>query len=868
MKLRFVLSLWLAITSMFAYGQECGIVYVTTTGASSGVAGTKANPASLTYGLTLTTPTDTRVWLASGTYNIDNTINISSGITIEGGFSGANWTKSNSTPSIISRSALNPDVANKALVAFLANGVNGFRLQDLTINVANATGNGTSVYGVRVVNSSNYNIIRCAITTGNGSNGVAGAAGATGAIGNAGQIGSVGNDDSSVNARGGNGGAGGGAGGGAAGAQGSGSGGNGGAGGTSTNPRAGGGGGGGGAGGADRDNGGGGGNGGGVSGGAGINAGGGAGGIENGSCNDNNEGLCNSGNIMVGNAGNAGTAGNSGTAGVGATAGTHAAGFYVPGVGNTGNDGFGGQGGKGGGAGAGERFRLFDCTAGTGSGGGGGGGGGQGGAGGAGGEGGGSSFPIYIFNNGAGALVADCALTPGIGGIGGAGGLGGPGGAGGNGGNGGPPDNGEVGCGGNGGNGGAGGAGGVGSSGPNGIAVALYEAPVGTAASIANITTVPGNPPVITVDSRGCINQDVTFTSATATTWDFGIGAVPATATGAGPHNVQYPTVGRKNITINGTIFNSYLDIYNTATGSGTFISPGDTTIPVGCFHTFQSTQVGSNYAWTFNGANVTTVNGPSEQVVDSVYFLSPGVYQVILQLTTGTSCCGVLVDTILVTAVPNAINVSLAASASAICVGEPITYTATPASYQQYDFYINTTLIQSGLLNAFTTSALQPGDSVIVRAFDGACYSNPSATIFPTVNTPPSLTLLSSDADNIICGGESVTFTATPTGLGTYTFMDGGTVVQQTASNTYTTTTLATGNSISVSAASNGCADTSLAIVTVVNTTPTIALASSDADNIICNGESVTFTVTPAGLAQYDFFENGSPVQSSASNT
>ncbi len=875
MKLHILILVALSILlPTMVQAQECGIIYVSPTGAASGVAGTKANPASFVYGLTLVTATDTRIWMANGNYNIDNTITIPSNVTIEGGFTIGTWAKTNSNVTAINRSALNPDVANKALVAFSAVNASGFRLQDITITVANATGSGVSVYGVRLVGCSNYNIVRCVITSGNGAAGAGGASGIAGLVGSNGVNGQVGAQDSENQTgrggAGGNGGGGtvGGAGGvlpggssrtGVAGANGA----------APANNRNGGAGGGGGSGAHDDLRGG---NGGQGSGPAGNNtvigngAAGGGGCCVQGNANCNVPGM----NGFPGSAGTNGANGANGT--VGATA--NIAGFFVPGDGLAGTDGFGGQGGTGGGGGSGDKgfpdgACLFaGCTSGTGSGAGGGGGGGQGGSGGAGGTGGGSSYAIYVFNNGANGNVTDCSLTAGLGGAGGAGGAGALGANGGSGGIGAPGDNQEVGCGANGGNGGRGGNGGNGANGANGVSQAIYEHPGGTAAAVSNIVAVPGNPPVISVLNSGCVNQDIVFEATAAGAWNFGAGAQPATANGAGPHNVQYTTVGRRTITFNGTAFADYVDIFNNSAGSGSFISPGDTTIPVGCFHTFRSTLVGSNYQWTFNGASPVSVSGPNEQVVDSVYFLSPGTYQVILQLTTGTTCCGVLRDTILVTAVPNAINVSLAASTSTICAGSPITYTASPSNYQQYDFYINTTLIQTGAQNAFTTAALQPGDSVIVRAFDGACYSNPSATIFPTVNIPPTLVLSSSDADNTICAGENVTFTATPTGLGTYTFLDGNNIVQQTTSNTYSTSGLVSGNSVRVIASSNGCADTSAAIVTVVNITPTITLASSDADNIICTGEAVTFTVTPAGLGQYDFFENGNPVQSNASNT
>lgn len=145
-------------------------------------------------------------------------------------------------------------------------------------------------------------------------------------------------------------------------------------------------------------------------------------------------------------------------------------------------------------------------------------------------------------------------------------------------------------------------------------------------------------------------------------------------------------------------------------------------------------------------------------------------------------------------------------------------------------------------------------------------CQDNTQVTINASTATP--VTLTSSDPDNSICTGESVTFTATPAGLVSYNFLNGSTILQQSASNIYTTSGLASGNSITVVADNGVCPDTSAAIVTVVNAFPTATLASSDPDNTICAGESITFTATPAGLTQYDFYENGNLMQSSASDT
>src|SRR5690606_20093020 len=139
-------------------------------------------------------------------------------------------------------------------------------------------------------------------------------------------------------------------------------------------------------------------------------------------------------------------------------------------------------------------------------------------------------------------------------------------------------------------------------------------------------------------------------------------------------------------------------------------------------------------------------------------------------------------------------------------------------------------------------------GNSITVIAGNGGCMDTSSA-IVTTVITPPTLTLVSSDGDNIICDSLPVTFTVNPAGLTQYDFFENGNLVQSSSANTYYTDTLQNGSTVTAIAYDNGCATAvSSGITTTVNSYPTVTLVSSDADNTICAGESVTFTATPAG--------------------
>ncbi|MDO9188213.1 MAG: gliding motility-associated C-terminal domain-containing protein [Bacteroidia bacterium] len=830
-KKSFLISVLFLCSSFYSASlsaQECNIIYVTPTGVSSGTTGTKNNPASLAYGLTLVSSTNNLLWLSTGTYLISNILSIPSNATIEGGFDASTWIKSTVSQSIIDRDATNPLPSPfNALVGLAGNAASNFRLQDLTINIANAPGNQISVYGIYLSGCSNYNITRCTVTTGAGSAGLAGIPGTAGAAGGNGGAGTAGGPQTP--APGGTGGTGANAGGNGA---------------TVT----------------DYEN---------VSSGSvGLGPSGGLGGA--GGTGPSCSLGCFSGppscsSTTPGQPGQVGGVGAIGTIGITGPAGSIIGGYFTAGgAGGNGSNGSDGSGGGGGGGGGGRQENGTDQWGGSG---GGGGGGGFGSIGGIGGTGGGGSFALFLFNNGAGGIVQDCFLNPGAAGPGGIGGLGGLGGNGGNGGAGGAAGVCSNGVGGAGGNGGTGGQGGSGGAGADGMSVALSENG-GTPVSSLGITAVPGNPPDISVTNKGCTNSEVIFSSTTSGTWTFGAGSSPATATGAGPFSVYYSTMGRKSVAFSGTTFTDYVTIFQAGPATPS-ISPANGSVTLGCPNTFNTSLTGTYYQWIFgNSATPDTLEGASMQTASNIYFGAAGTYTIYVYVTT--ACCGKVRDSTSVTVNPSSFDVTLTASPSSSCEGDPITFTASPNTYLGYAFYVNAASVQSGPSDTYTTSTLSLGDSVVVVALAGTCFTNPSAVILPVITPFPVVSLISSDPDSTICEGTSVLFIAMPIGYTSYEFFDAGVSVQNSASISYTTTTLLPGNSITVVATNLGCASLpSAAKVTTVNLAPQIILTSSDADNILCGtGQSITFTASPAGFTNYDFLNNGSNIQTGATNT
>ena len=803
-------TLLLIFFSSLSFGQWCDVIYVTPSGASSGVAGTPTNPANITYGLTLVTATANQLWLASGTYNISNTLIIPSGVTIEGGFNAATWEKSNGTPSIINRdvnNVLGPPF--NALVGLVGNAASNFRLQDLTITVANAPGNQISVYGIYLSGCSNYNITRCTVNTGAGSAGLTGTMGVIGSSGGNGSPGLPAADESSVPA------------GGAGGIGFSGNnGGNGGS-GAKHSPN------------------------GTEIGLPGLPGCGGAGGIggDGPSCGCGIFGTsfnssCSGSPSASGQPGGIGTVGVAGSIG---SAGSIIGGYWVSGgLGANGTNGTSGCGGGGGGGGAGRQQNGPDDVGGSG---GGGGAGGDGGTGGTGGSGGGSSFAIFLFTNGIGGIIQDCLLNPGAAGLGGAGGFGGTGGTGGSGGVGGSGFGCAISIGSDGGVGGAGGLGGAGGTGANGVSVALSENG-GTPVSNLGISSVPGNPPIITVLNRGCTNSEVIFTATSSGNWNFGSGATPATASGTGPFSVFYSTLGRKTITFSGTTFTDFINIFQITPILPT-ISPANSNLTAGCPTSFTTSLLGNYYQWYFpSSASVDSVVGTTTQTTPNIYFSTPGTYTVYLYVTT--ACCGRIKDSTTITIVPSLLNVSMSPSPASVCAGNSLIVTASPSGYMSYQFFINGSSVQIGAGNTFTSSSFLDNDTLNVIVSDGTCF-NASSTVVVTVNPIPTVVV---PLDTILCDAATTTttnFTSSPIGA-TFTWTNDntaiglaangtGNIASFTATNTTTAPILAT---ITVTPTANSCVGTSSTYMITVNPTPTIVVPVNDT---VCDGASVSAT-------------------------
>ena len=196
--------------------QQCDIIYVTPTGATSGTAGTKDNPADINYAVSLMTPSIRKVYLSVGIYNLETAFPLVDDVTFEGGFnSAADWAKVTNPRTIIIRDSVGVQPSPNRVTAIEAVGINNWRVQDVdfimtdapdSIDVSTLGVTGVTNYGIYIDDCNDFSLVRTKVIAGNGGNGQAGADGADGSDGAAGAIGEQGDECGSSNRAGGAGG--------------------------------------------------------------------------------------------------------------------------------------------------------------------------------------------------------------------------------------------------------------------------------------------------------------------------------------------------------------------------------------------------------------------------------------------------------------------------------------------------------------------------------------------------------------------------------------------------------------------------------------------------------------------------------------
>ena len=260
------------------------------------------------------------------------------------------------------------------------------------------------------------------------------------------------------------------------------------------------------------------------------------------------------------------------------------------------------------------------------------------------------------------------------------------------------------------------------------------------------------------------------------------------------------------------------------------------------------------------SGRSTELITGNNSSTFTTTTLTNGDVVRVIM--TSNDPCANPVTATsnaVTITATTVTPSVAIAASATSICAGGSVTFTATPVNggpAPTYQWQINGIDVTGETGSTFTTTTLVNGDIVTVIMTSNDPCANPAVAnsnqvTITTTTVVPAVTITSSTTS--ICAGGSVTFTATPVNGGpapTYQWQINGIDVTGETGSTFTTTTLVNGDIVTVIMTSNDpCANpvtaTSNAVtITATTVTPSVTIAASTTS--ICAGGSVTFTATP----------------------
>jgi PKD repeat protein len=275
---------------------------------------------------------------------------------------------------------------------------------------------------------------------------------------------------------------------------------------------------------------------------------------------------------------------------------------------------------------------------------------------------------------------------------------------------------------------------------------------------------------------------------------------------------------------------------------------------------TFTATSVNGgtspSYQWQVNGNSIAGANGTT-----FIYTLNNNdIVTVVMNSNSTISCLrdNPATSTPLTMKVVSSMTsaVKISSSATTICSGLPVTFTATPlrngGTSPSFQWKINGINQPGQTASTFNTSALANNDQVTCVMTSSISCAQPSTsnsiTITVTTTVAPSVSI--STPSTSVCTGSSATFTANPTNGGSapaYQWYKNS-INQGAVLSTFTPGSLSNNDIITVVMTSNlSCASTPTAtspgITMTVNPLVTPSLTISSTTTTICPGSSVTFT-------------------------
>jgi hypothetical protein len=419
----------------------------------------------------------------------------------------------------------------------------------------------------------------------------------------------------------------------------------------------------------------------------------------------------------------------------------------------------------------------------------------------------------------------------------------------------------------------------VGGAGYQGKIIVTYTCPTYTLTTPATATGpfCGASTSVVTLRSAsmatGAYTVNYTLSGATAGTANATLNF--SSATGTGTFTTSTLAVGTTNVTINSissggcsttqVANNTASVLVNPILTASVSISASSTVTCQGNNITFTATPTNGgptpSYQWKVNGVNA----GTDSNVFSSTTLADNNTVTVVMTSNASPCLAGspATSNTITMDVYPNVVaTASISASATTICAGTNVTFTATTnAGAVTYQWKVNGTNVGTNAAT-YSSTTLANNDNVTctITATSTPCVTGVPVTsntiqmiVNPVLNASVSLAASATTA----CAGDNITFTATSVNGGsspTYQWKLNGAVVAGASGAVITSNQVPNGGVVSVVMTSNaspclaGSPATSNSITIIVKPVAA-AVTITPAAPTVCEGAVATLTATGGGV-------------------
>lgn len=398
------------------------------------------------------------------------------------------------------------------------------------------------------------------------------------------------------------------------------------------------------------------------------------------------------------------------------------------------------------------------------------------------------------------------------------------------------------------------------------------------------VNTIPITPGTINGSLTACGSDTATYTVtgiSNATSYNWTVSGGGTILSGQGTTSIDVLWGGATgNYTVSVTAGNNCgnssatsitVNVLAPAPVMNTFII-GDTAVCPGSYpYNITNIPNATGYTWTVsNGGTISSGQGTTSVNVN----WSTAGAQTLSVVATNT-CGNSSAASVNVTVFPAPTTPAITVSDDTICEGSSTTLTGsnssggTGISYHFYDAATGGNMYASHPLTVSPTQTTTYYLEVINS--NGCTASSGRVPVTVYVIPAPAVLNVSAESDSV-CFNTGTTLTATATAGSSITWWDSPIGGNQLGSgNTYTVDSLQFTTTYYVQATSTGgCQNLQGRVPVTVGVIelPVVTLTTDKDQNIAFPNEAITFTASPDGYANYEFFVNGESVQSGTLNT